>query len=61
MTVADAQTAIENDGFTFGGNITAGGADTWFVNGQTPSAGTSAPPNSSVSVSSVETKPASCP
>jgi hypothetical protein len=31
------------------------------VNGQTPPADTKAPPDSSVSVSSTETKPASCP
>jgi len=61
MTVADAKAAIEADGFTFGGNITAGGTDDWFVNGQTPAPDTKAPPDSSVSVSSAETKPASCP
>jgi hypothetical protein len=36
--VDDATRAIENDGSTFGGNITVGGTDAWFVNGQTPSA-----------------------
>jgi eukaryotic-like serine/threonine-protein kinase len=60
MTVGDAQTQIAADGFT-SSVLPAGAADTWFVTGQTPAAGTSAPPNSTITLSADDTKPADCP
>jgi beta-lactam-binding protein with PASTA domain len=60
MTVADAKTAIVADGFTVGPVLPTDN-DAWFVTGQAPNAGTKAPPKSQITITTQETKPASCP
>jgi serine/threonine-protein kinase len=60
LTVSEAQAQIEDDGFTFGGNITGGGSGDWFVNGQTLPADSLQPPGSVISVSSQPDQPAGC-
>jgi eukaryotic-like serine/threonine-protein kinase len=58
MTAADAKTAVEGAGLTF---VDPNANPAWFVSAQTPTEGTKVPPGSSVSVSTVEAKPATCP
>jgi hypothetical protein len=60
MTVADAKTQIVADGFTVGPVLPTDN-DAWFVNGQAPAAGSTAPPKSEVTITTQETKPATCP
>jgi beta-lactam-binding protein with PASTA domain len=60
MTVSDAMAKIEADGFT-AKVLPASAPDAWFVNGQSPDAGTSVPPESQVTVSAQEVKPGDCP
>jgi beta-lactam-binding protein with PASTA domain len=60
MTVADAKTQIAADGFAVGPVLPTDN-DAWFVSGQAPSAGTSAPPGSQITITTQEGKPATCP
>jgi hypothetical protein len=60
MTVADAKTKIVADGVTVG-PVLPTDDPAWFVNAQSPTAGTSAPPKSDITITTQETKPASCP
>ncbi len=59
-TVGDAKAQIATDGFT-AKVLPANAPDAWFVNGQTPDAGTTQPPGSTVTISAQETKPTGCP
>jgi eukaryotic-like serine/threonine-protein kinase len=59
-TVADAKTKIVADGFTVGPVLPTDN-DAWFVNGQAPNSGTSAPPKSQITITTQETKPGTCP
>ncbi|HEX5015509.1 MAG TPA: Stk1 family PASTA domain-containing Ser/Thr kinase [Candidatus Limnocylindrales bacterium] len=61
LTLAEAQTAIEGDGFTYGGTTTPGATDEWFVNGQTPAAGEERPSGFPISVNAVESEPTCAP
>jgi eukaryotic-like serine/threonine-protein kinase len=49
LTVEDATTAIEDDGFTVG-SITPGAEPTWTVTGTDPAAGAERPPGSSITI-----------
>jgi len=60
MTVGDAKAKIVSDGFTVGPVLPTDN-DAWFVNGQAPAAGTTAPPKSQITITTQETKPGSCP
>jgi len=60
LTVGDAKTQIVADGFTVGPVLPTDN-DAWFVNGQSPAAGAKAPPKSQITITTQETKPASCP
>jgi len=60
MTVGEAKTQIVADGFTVGPVLPTDN-DAWFVNGQAPASGTKAPPKSQITITTQETKPASCP
>jgi beta-lactam-binding protein with PASTA domain len=60
MTVADAKSKIVADGFTVGPVLPTNN-DAWFVTGQAPDAGTSAPPKSKITITTQETKPVTCP
>jgi serine/threonine-protein kinase len=60
MTVGDAKTQIVADGFTVGPVLPTDN-DAWFVNGQAPNSGTSAPPKSQITITTQETKPGTCP
>jgi eukaryotic-like serine/threonine-protein kinase len=59
MTVGDAKAKIVADGFTVGPVLPTDN-DAWFVNGQAPIAGSLAPPKSQITITTQETKPASC-
>jgi beta-lactam-binding protein with PASTA domain len=59
-TVADAKSKIVTDGFMVGPVLPTDN-DLWFVTGQAPNAGTKAPPKSPITITTQETKPASCP
>jgi serine/threonine-protein kinase len=58
--VGDAKAQIVADGFSVGPVLPTDN-DAWFVNGQAPTAGTKAPPGSQITITTQETKPASCP
>jgi eukaryotic-like serine/threonine-protein kinase len=60
MTVGDAKSKIVSDGFKVGPVLPTDN-DAWFVNGQSPASGTTAPPKSEITITTQETKPASCP
>jgi len=60
MTVADAKAKIVADGFTVG-PVLPTDDPAWFVNAQAPNSGTKAPPKSQITITTQETKPASCP
>ena len=60
MTVGDAKAKIVADGFTVGPVLPTDN-DAWFVTGQAPAAGSLAPPKSQITITTQETKPASCP
>jgi serine/threonine-protein kinase len=60
LTVGDAKTAIVADGFKVG-PVLPTDDNGWFVNGQAPAAGTSAPPGSQITITTQEAKPVSCP
>ena len=59
MTVGDALTAIQNDGFT-AVVIPNTAPDAWFVSGQSPAKDTKHSQGSSVTISAQETKPVGC-
>jgi serine/threonine-protein kinase len=61
LTVGDAKSEIESDGFTVGGVIPADAPDSWFVSGQAPDAGSERPEGFPVTVTATEAKPESCP
>jgi len=60
LTVGEAKSQIVADGFKVGPVLPTDN-DAWFVNGQAPASGTSARPKSEITITTVETKPASCP
>jgi hypothetical protein len=60
MTVADAKTQIVADGFTVGPVLPTDN-DVWFVNAQSPTAGSNAAPKSPITITTQDAKPASCP
>jgi len=60
MTVADAKTRIVADGFTVGPVLPTDN-DAWFVNAQSPTAGSKAAPKSPITITTQETKPGTCP
>jgi eukaryotic-like serine/threonine-protein kinase len=60
LTVGDARTEIEDDGFSFE-VIPSDAPDDWFVSGQAPGNGAERPAGFPVTVTAVENKPDSCP
>jgi hypothetical protein len=61
MTLGDARTQVEADGFNVGVVLPAAAPDGWFVATQDPDPDTSRPVGSNVNLGVTETKPASCP
>jgi serine/threonine-protein kinase len=60
MTVGDAKNQIAADGFV-AKVLPSSAGDDFFVTGQSPDAGSAAPPGSTVTISAEATKPADCP
>jgi serine/threonine-protein kinase len=60
MTVGDAKTQITTDGFV-AKVLPSSAGDDWFVTGQSPEGGSSAPAGSTVTISADAAKPADCP
>jgi serine/threonine-protein kinase len=60
MTVGEAKAKIVEDGFTVGPVLPTDN-DAWFVNGQAPAAGSKEPPGTSITITTQETKPGTCP
>jgi hypothetical protein len=60
MTVGAAKGQIVADGFKVGPVLPTDN-DAWFVTGQAPAAGSKQPPGSSITITTQETKPGSCP
>ncbi len=59
LTVVEASNAITADGFT-PKVLPASAPEAWFVNGQSPDAGSAQAPGSTVTISAQEAKPADC-
>jgi beta-lactam-binding protein with PASTA domain len=60
LTVGDAKTQIVADGFKVG-PVLPQDNDAWFVNAQSPAAGSKQPPGTSITITTQDTKPATCP
>jgi serine/threonine-protein kinase len=60
MTVGAAKTQIVADGFKVGPVLPTDN-DAWFVTAQAPAAGSKQPPGSSITITTQDTKPATCP
>ncbi|HEX5824438.1 MAG TPA: hypothetical protein VFY18_08285, partial [Candidatus Limnocylindrales bacterium] len=60
MNVGLAKEKIVDDGFSVG-PVLPTDDDAWFVNAQAPKANTNQQPGTSITITTVETKPAACP